>query len=81
MAFTMMLPMILNTMGTRLNSGSFSEPEMGKSKSITPCLSASKATASFTGRLAGAPGTASPKVSWFSTSWLRAVSWPLGNTA
>ena len=76
----MMLPMILKTTGTRLNSGSFSEPEMGRFRSITPFRSESSAVANLTGRLAGAPGTASPKVSWFSTSWLRAVNWPLGST-
>ena len=72
--------MILKITGPMRNCGSLSEPLMGRSRSITPWRSASRATASFTGRLLGAPSTGSPKVSWLSTSRLLAVSWPLGST-
>ena len=79
-ALRMMLPMILNTTGAMRNCGSLSEPLIGRFKSITPWLSASSATARRTGKDVGAPSTGSVKVSWFSTSWLDAVSCPSGCT-
>ncbi|MNT37775.1 hypothetical protein D3C72_1739310 [compost metagenome] len=79
-ALPIRLTMILKITGPMLNCGSFREPLMGRSRSITPLRSASRATASFTGRLLGAPSTGSPKVSWWRTSRLLAVSWPLGST-
>ena len=80
MARPIRLTMALTMIGPTENCGSFSEPLMGKSRSITPWLSASSAVASLTGRLAGAPGTGSPNSSWFSTSLLLAVRRPSGST-
>ena len=80
MAFMTTLPTTFMMTGNRLNCGSFSEPLMGRLRSITPLRSASSATASFTGKLFGAPSTLSPKVSWLSTTLLVAVSCPFGCT-
>ena len=80
MARPIRLTTALKMIGPMENCGSFSEPLMGRSRSITPLLSASSAVASFTGRLAGAPCTGSPKVSWLSTSLLLAVRRPSGST-
>ncbi len=72
--------MSLKMMGARRNWGSLIEPLTGRLMSITPLRSASSATASFTGRLgASLPATRSPKLSWLSTIWLLAVSWPSGS--
>ncbi|MNT08952.1 hypothetical protein D3C72_1437110 [compost metagenome] len=55
------------------NSGSSSEPEIGRLISMLPRESLSKATASSTGSLvASGLLVLSPKVSWLSTTWLEA---------
>ncbi len=61
----------------RLNCGSSSEPDSGRSMSITPLRSCSSATANRTGRLvASGLSDLGPSTSWLTMIWLRASSLP-----
>ncbi|MNS72611.1 hypothetical protein D3C72_1060290 [compost metagenome] len=63
------------TMPPTENSGSSSEPDTGRLMSILPRESFSSATANSTGSLvASGLLVLSPKVSWFSTTWLDACN-------
>lgn len=63
-----------------LNVGLSREPLTGRFRMITLCLSASRATASFTGKRFGASAALVPKTSCRRTIWLDAVMCPSGST-
>ena len=64
-----------------LNCGSLIEPLIGRLMSITPWRSLQQRHRQRTGSLVALGlSTRSPKVSWFSTTWLLASSLPSGCT-